>query len=240
MIDMNRRFWLYPLLITCVLFIFFESCKKDTSNIFPNTVADYDGNVYHTLQIGSQIWMLENLVVTHYRNGGVIPNVQDSIQWGNQTSGAYCIYSDSSRNIINYGVLYNWYAASDTGIAPYGYHVAADSDWNKLITYLGGDSVAGGKMKTIDTTFWFTPNVADTAFYSGFNAIPAGYRSLDTTSNAFQYLNYGSFWWSATSSADNTKAFSQYIYNFSTAIYNDSVDKRWGMGVRCLKDTLIE
>src|ERR1700739_4925069 len=100
---MNKRFWLYPLLLTGVIFIFFESCNKDTSNIFPNTVSDYDGNVYHTIQIGSQIWMLENLIVRHYRNGNSINNVQDSVAWGNQTTGAYCLYDDSAFNVINYG-----------------------------------------------------------------------------------------------------------------------------------------
>ena len=236
---MNKRFWLYPLLLTGVIFIFFESCNKDTSNIFPNTVSDYDGNVYHTIQIGSQIWMLENLIVRHYRNGNSINNVQDSVAWGNQTTGAYCLYDDSAFNVINYGYLYNWYAAADTGIAPYGFHVAADTDWNRLITYLGGDSIAGGKMKTTDSIFWFMPNVADSLFYSGFNAMPCGYRSLNTDSSSFLDLNYAGFWWSANASADNTKARYFYIYNNSAAIYNDSADKRYGMSIRCVKDTLI-
>ena len=232
---MKRRFWQYHLIITGILFIFFTSCKKTPPEVFPNTVTDYDGNVYHTLQIGHQTWMLENLVVTHYRDGTLIPNIQDSIQWGEQTTGAYCFYTDSSYNIINYGLLYNWYAASDTGIAPIGFHVAADSDWAVLVNYLGGYTIAGGEMKTTDTTFWFTPNDADTANYSGFNAIPCGYRSLITTDSAYQSLNYGGYWWSVTS-VNAMQSSYWYIYDSSTAIYTGVLDDRWGLGIRCVKN----
>ena len=231
---MKRRFWLYPSIIISVFFIFLASCKKDTSNIFPDTITDYDGNVYHTVQIGTQTWLRENLVVTHYRNGDSIFNAQDSVFWGNQTAGAFCIYSDSTYNLINYGLLYNWYAASDTNIAPIGFHVAADSDWNKLITFLGGDSIAGGQMRNFDTTYWYTPNVALTNS-ADFNAFPSGYRSLDTTANAFQYLNYGAFWWSATA-VDAAHASAWNIYGNTTAIYHDTLSNGWGLGIRCVKN----
>ena len=234
---MKRRFWLYPSIITGIFLIFLVSCKKDTSNIFPNTMTDYDGNVYHTIQIGTQTWMVENLITTHYRNGDSIANVQDSVQWGNQSNGAYCFYADSIYNKINYGLLYNWYAASDTGIAPKGFHVAADSDWNKLIAYLGGDSIAGSKMRDLDTTFWYSPNIAynDTA---GFAALPCGYRAFDTAVvNAFQYygLNYKGYWWSTTS-LSNGYASAWHISGDSLGIYHDSLDYRFGLGVRCVKN----
>jgi hypothetical protein len=123
------------------------------ATLFPGAVVDIDGNAYHTVTIGNQVWMVENLKVTHYRNGDAIPNVTDGTAWLDLTTGAYCEYDNDVNNVATYGRLYNWYSVNDSrNIAPAGCHVPSDDDWQTLVDYLGGDAVAGGKMKEIGST----------------------------------------------------------------------------------------
>lgn len=112
------------------------------------TVIDFDGNVYHPVVIGKQTWLVEDLRVTHYRNGEAIPNVADSTQWTLLTSGAYCNYNNDSVLSKVYGKLYNWYAVNDRrGLAPKGWHIPTDEEWSTLVNYLGGESIAGAKLR---------------------------------------------------------------------------------------------
>ncbi|MCD4693727.1 MAG: hypothetical protein K8R79_12490, partial [Calditrichales bacterium] len=142
--------------------------------IFPDTVTDIDGNVYKTVKIGSQVWMAENLKVTHYRNGDLIPNVAGKSEWKNLGIGACCNYDN---NAAAYGLLYNWYAVNDSrNIAPAGWHVPAEKEWQTLIDYLGGEAVAGGKMKERGTAHWKRPNTGATNS-SGFSALSSCYRN---------------------------------------------------------------
>lgn len=91
--------------------------------------------------------MAENLKVTHFRNGDKIPNVKDRTSWSNLKKGTYCVYDNNSSDFTTYGYLYNWYAVSDSiDIAPAGWHVPTDEDWQILIDYLG-EAFGGGKMK---------------------------------------------------------------------------------------------
>jgi uncharacterized protein (TIGR02145 family) len=116
------------------------------------TVTDIDGNVYQTVTLGGQVWMAENLKVTRYRNGDPIPCVNDASAWSGLSTGAYCHYNNDFNNAAIYGRLYNWYAVSDSrNIAPGGWHVPTDTEWQTLVDLLGGSSVAGGKMKTTGT-----------------------------------------------------------------------------------------
>ena len=108
---------------------------------------DIDGNVYETVQIGEQLWMAENLKVTHYNDGTEIPTGYSSSEWGNLSTGAYAVYGDNESNADPYGYLYNWYAVETGNLAPEGWHVATDDEYTALSDYLGGTSVAGGKMK---------------------------------------------------------------------------------------------
>jgi len=147
-------------LLTLLLLVGVLSCKKnDPSPEPPNpqletgTVTDIDGNIYKTVKIGTQWWMAENLKVTKYRNGNLIPNVTNMTQWDNLTTGAYCTYNHDATNVTNYGRLYNWYAANDSrNIAPAGWHVPSDVELTTLITNLGGEDFAGGKMKETGTS----------------------------------------------------------------------------------------
>ncbi|MCX6159142.1 MAG: fibrobacter succinogenes major paralogous domain-containing protein [Ignavibacteriae bacterium] len=155
--------------------------------------TDIDGNVYKTVKIGNQEWMAENLNVGHYRNGDVIPQVQDDNEWENLRTGAWCYYENEKSNGKTYGKLYNWYAVNDPrGLAPEGWHIPSDVEWNIIIDYLGGGDVAGGKMKA--KTKWESPNTGATN-ESGFTGLPGGLRGYD---GIFYYIGKTADFWSSS------------------------------------------
>ncbi len=192
-------------------------------------VTDIDGNVYQTLVIGSQVWMAENLKVTHYQNGDPIPNIIDGSSWAGLTYGAYCEYNNDTLNFPIYGRLYNWYAATDgRNIAPAGWHVPSDAEWQTLIDYLGGDGTAGGKMKAAGIDHWNSPNTGATD-ESGFTALPSGYRAFDGSFGDIG--NYATFW-----SGSGSDSWARYLgYNYSQ-INRYLEGKHDGYSIRCVKD----
>ncbi len=190
-----------------------------------NTVTDYDGNVYETVKIGDQVWMAENLKTKHYRDGSDIPEVIDDNEWTSLTIGAYCNYNEEY-----YGLLYNWYAVNDyRGLAPDGWHIPSETEWKTLINYLGGEEIAGAKLKSI--YYWNSPNT-DADNSSGFTALPGGFRYSGGGSE-----NIGSYgdWWSATEASDATACFFE-MYCDNSTIYNGYIYKYIGFSVRCIKD----
>ena len=115
-------------------------------------VTDIDGNSYKIEMIGKQIWIVENLKVTHYRNGNPIPNLSRQDDWNDTKLGAYCNYDNDESNVETYGRLYNWFSVNDKrGLVPKGWHIPTDEEWDKLVDYLGGDEIAGRKLKSIGT-----------------------------------------------------------------------------------------
>jgi len=197
-----------------------------------NACVDYDGNVYQTIKIGNQWWMAENLKVTHYRNGEVIPNVTDNTAWSNLTTGAYCEYDNNSANVETYGRMYNWYAVNDSrNIAPTGWHVPTDAEWQTLINYLGGDVVAGGKMKETGITHWSSPNTGATN-ESGFTALPGGYRD---DNGLFYYLGYYAGFWSSTE-YNSSSAWTRRLYSSSAYVYRGNFSEQSGFSVRLVRD----
>ena len=135
-----------------------------------------------TVTIGSQVWTSKNLDVATYRNGDVIPQVQDPNAWENLTTGAWCYYDNDASNGTKYGKLYNWYAVNDPrGLAPKGYHIPSDAEWTQLSDYLGGESEAGTKMKS--TSGWVENGNGTNS--SGFSGLPGGYRDYN---GAFDYI----------------------------------------------------
>lgn len=139
-------------------------------------VTDIEGNVYLTIKIGDQLWMAENLKVSRYRNGDNIPNVPDTSEWVNLTTGAWVYYNNDSSNDETYGKLYNWYAVDDNrGLCPTGWHVPSEEEWTTLTIFLIGRNV-GGTMKS--TTGWNSPNTGATN-ESGFSGLPGGNRNSD-------------------------------------------------------------
>lgn len=203
-------------------------------------VTDIDGNIYPIVYIGDQAWLGENLKVTHYRNGDPIPNITDNTEWNNLTTGAYCNYDNNANNATTYGRLYNWYAVNDSrNIAPEGWHVPSDAEWQTLIDYLGGSSSGrGGKMKEAGTTHWNSPNTGATN-ESGFSALPGGNRGHwgDEDSPYYYFGNLGrmAFFWSPTESGSNN-AFSRLLYCDISEISRNYKRKRSGFSVRCVGD----
>ena len=195
-------------------------------------VTDIDNNIYHTVTIGTQVWLVENLKVTHFSNGDPIPNVSDFSPWGDLITGAYCDYNNNQSNVIVYGRLYNWFAVNDSrNIAPTGWHVHSDAEWTVLATYLGGESIAGGKLKEAGTTHWLEPNSGATN-ETGFTGLPGGHRIYDGT---FDYVNSGGGWWSSTAENDND-AWIRYLDYGAVDFWKYLEDKRYGRSVRCLMD----
>lgn len=217
--------------ISVIIFIVFSSCSEDpkSSNDFIDTVTDIDGNVYKAIKIGTQIWMAENLKVTHYRNGNVIPNIQDSTIWAGYSMGAFCIYNNDIGNLNLYGNLYNWYAVSDSqNIAPEGWHIASDTEWQLLSDFLGGDSVAGFYIKSDNG--WF--NNGNGANNSSFSAFPGGYR---TGHGNYQNIGINARFWSSTIN-DQIRAWHRRLAYDNSILERRFGGMKGGYSVRCVKD----
>jgi len=238
MIKMKRIFFYFFILVSLNL-IFILGCKHDYNNTIhysnqgPN-VTDIDGNVYKSVVIGTQTWMSENLKVLHYRNGDIIPNIADSIEWNNLATGAYCYYNNDPINYNVYGSLYNWYAVKDSrNIAPIGWHVPTNAEWLILTNYLGGESLAGGKLKETGTSHWISPNTgADNS--SGFTGLPGGYRIGDVVT--FGQIGEQGGWWSSSEGSNIQDGLFLSImtsFKFANSYGNP---KRFGYSVRCVKD----
>jgi|WetSurMetagenome_2_1015567.scaffolds.fasta_scaffold266670_1 uncharacterized protein (TIGR02145 family) len=139
-------------------------------------VKDVDGNIYHTVTIGTQVWLAEDLKTTRYNDGTAIPYVSGDVEWKNLRSAAFCWYDNDESNKTVYGALYNWYTINTGKLCPVGWHVASNSDWETLINYCSGWELAGGKLKEAGTAHWDAPNIGATNEF-GFTAIPGGGRS---------------------------------------------------------------
>ena len=197
------------------------------------SVTDIDGNVYVTVQIGDQCWMAENLKVTHYLNSDPIPEVIEASEWKELDSGAYCNYDNDTANVPAYGRLYNWHAVDDArGLAPDGWHVPTDAEWQVIIDYLGGDEVAGGKMKDTVTGLWTEPNVGATN-ESGFTARPGGDRGAIAAS--FEDMHDFGLYWSSTEE-DGELSVGIHLRADSSGIAQTPYRKRHGYSIRCVKD----
>lgn len=209
------------------------------------TVTDYDGNVYKTVTIGTQVWMAENLKTTKYADGTAIPLVNTNSTWDalTATRKAYCWYDDNITNKATYGALYTWAAAMKgavsvtanpsgiQGVCPTGWHLPSDAEWTTLTTYLGGTSVAGGKLKETGRTHWNSPNTGATN-ETGFTALPGGYRG---TNGTFDLVWTHGNWWSATE-GDATAAWNRYMYYNSSDVNRNNIYKAAGFSVRCVRD----
>ena len=228
----------YPALFTLSIGIcmtLMGSCTGEDKDDNPpqNIVKDIDGNVYHTINIGAQTWMVENLVTSRYRNGDPIPQVTEGAQWIALISGACCFYDNSSANGDVYGMLYNWYAVDDPrNLAPEGWHVASLEEWNTLNTFLGGDLVSGGKLKETGTTHWDSPNTGATDEV-GFNGLPGGGRSLD---GVFNSIGQSGLWWTSTENSTTDAWPRGLAYNSELIFSSFWIDKNSGFSVRCIKD----
>jgi len=215
-----------------LVLILTNSCEKEDDEETPSTtITDKDGNVYTSVIIGTQEWMVENLKTTKYNDGTDIPLVTDDYEWEVLTTPGYCWYDNDITNKTPYGALYNWYAVNTGKLCPTGWHVHTDAEWTTLTTYLGGENVAGGKLKEAGTTHWASPNTGAVDEYD-FTALPGGGRDVDGT---FLYFGYEGYWWSATGySATDAYCWAMY-YDYSR-IFRNYVSKKVGFSVRCVKN----
>ncbi len=214
-----------------------------------DTITDYDNNSYSTVQIGNQCWMGENLKATHYASGLAIPNIISNKTWEAllYSNIAYCYYNNSTADANTYGALYTWAAAmgnnkmcSNTdscvaqGACPTGWHLPSKAEWTELINYLGGESVAGGKLKEIGNTHWNSPNIGATNS-SGFTALPGGARDFKGPS---YWRGYVGTWWSS-SEEDVSHAWYFRMYNLNEMVYNNDMGKENGFSIRCVKGAAL-
>jgi uncharacterized protein (TIGR02145 family) len=189
-----------------------------------SSVIDVEGNVYKTIKIGSQTWMAENLKTTKLRDGTDIPVLWNNLEWLVLKSPA-CCWSDKNT----YGALYNWYAVNTEKLCPVGWHVSTDNEWLQLEEYVGGEDVAGGKLKEKGVIHWQGPNTGGTDEY-GFAALPGGDR--DAGNGMILQMGSSGYWWSATS------MWSYWMeYDFEQVNrFNNTGGESNGFSVRCVMD----
>lgn len=214
------------------------ACSKETAK--DDRIKDADGNVYTTVTIGTQVWLVENLKTTKFRNGDPIPNLTVFSQWKTATAAAYCNYENNTGYGDAEGRLYNWFAVNDSrGIAPPGFHVPSREEWQTLVTFLGGDNAAGGKLKEAGNSSWTAPNTAATN-ESGFKAKAAGIRNTyQFATQDFLHRGILGNFWSTTAITNPSNLISAWYMHLQYDIAQGSVsfhEKTMGLSVRCVKD----
>ncbi len=234
---MKNRIWLY-ILITA--FFLFFSCEKEKDIVYMNldpwveygSMTDQEGNTYKTLPIGTQTWMVRNLKTTKYNDGTLIPIVTDADAWDNLSTPACCWQNNDPARKVTYGVLYNWYAVNTGKLCPAGWHVPGDVEWTQLTDYLGGENIAGGKLKESGYSHWYSPNTGATN-ETNFKALPGGER-LDGPNALFGNLGEKGGWWT-TASSDGF-AVSRLMYDHTNQVQKTFYPKKSGLSVRCLRN----
>jgi uncharacterized protein (TIGR02145 family) len=234
----KNKMWLYLLLLLGLVLIL-NNCKKTQENT-SGSITDKDGNVYTSVTIGTQVWMVQNLKTTKLNDGNPIPDIIDNIAWLSLTTPAYCWYNnDASTYKKDYGALYNWYTVKTGKLCPSGWHVPSNEEWITLRTYLGGEAIAGGKLKESGTSHWQSPNTGATN-ESGFTALPGGGRRNVGSGNEGKFDGQGidCSWWSTTRL--NSEPFSP-IYGFwiqinYSRLFRSEFYVNDGVNVRCIKN----
>ena len=223
--------------------IFYKpTIEETTSGTF---IDSRDGNEYNWVQIGDQVWMAENLAY--------LPRVNRVADGSEDAAGSYYyVYGYNGTNVADakatanyktYGVLYNWTAAMNgeassttnpsgiQGVCPAGWHLPSDAEWTELTDYLGGRSVAGGKLKETGTTHWASPNTGATN-ETGFTALPGGYR---LSNGPFGNIGSGGYWWSATEGSA-ASAWHRGMSYGGGSVGSCGYNKEVGFSVRCVRD----
>lgn len=222
-----------------ILFLI-QGCYKENQQIYLNidpwveygSVSDKDGNTYKTILIGTQTWMVRNLRTTKYNDGTPIPVVNDPDLWYSLSEPACCWLNNDPVRKVTYGILYNWHAVNSGRLCPTGWHVPDDSEWTVLTNFLGGENIAGGKMKESGVTHWFSPNTGATNEIHFF-ALPGGLR-LNDQGAKYEDLGEAGYWWSTTSGAEWASIRSLRYDSFR--IERQFYSKNSGLSVRCIRD----
>jgi uncharacterized protein (TIGR02145 family) len=239
--------------------IVFYGCERNEKNIInqcpeliDGILIDIDGNSYKTIKIGSQLWMAENLKVTKYSNGDTLQNIIEANIWDRINFGAYCVYDNDISNVVTYGLLYNWYAINNyRNICPCGWHIPNNSDWDILFEILGGEEIAGNKMKESGNIHWLycDTSISITEFQcgnnsSGFTALPAGIRKGEwyhppgeplVYDVLFELKYHYCFFWIG-SDRDEQVSYNLFLGYYSDITRGTNNSKTDGYSVRCIKD----
>jgi len=196
------------------------------------TVSDIDGNEYLAVSIGTQIWMAENLKTTRLNDGTEIPLVTGDSEWNTLVTPGLSWYDNQPDNGNTYGALYNWYSVETDKLCPSGWHVPSDEEWTTLSDYLGGESVAGGKLKEAGNQHWKSPNTNATNSFD-FTALPGGYHNAN---GSYNLIGEFSRWWTS-SAGEIVDSWFWYIGYNSGEIFSRKNARNSGFSVRCIKDS---
>ncbi len=221
---MKKTFYI---LLTIILVTFIQTKAQQLYVQLNDVVKDFDGNVYHQIKLGNQVWIKENISSLHYSDGSQIPGV--------------VTYNSDESMAKTFGRLYTWDAAMKNstqekaqGVCPTNFHVASDSEWKELENYLGGAAIAGGKMKDVGTSYWKSPNL-DATNSSGLGLLPAGEYDAYYSPNQFRLLNEYAVIWTSTQ-VGVLKARERYItYDKSASMIYDWF-KVMKYSVRCVRE----
>ena len=211
-------------ILFCFSLVLSVNCKKEESGL----PRDGDGNTYDTVEIGNQTWLRQNLRTTKYLNGVSVPLVTDYTEWTSMNSPGFCWYNNQPEELKEeYGALYNGWAANVSYLCPDGYHVPTKDDWDVLISHLGGENVAGGKLKMTGNTYWQDNSFATNE--SGFSAVGGGVR--DHNSGSFNSIRNRGVWWVRASGYNYLE-----IVSMDGNVHLGGLTSKAGFSVRCLKN----
>lgn len=233
---MGKKILLYSVFLASVMVLSCEEEKKIVYAISPwvnyGSLTDIDGNTYRTIPIGDQVWMVDNLTTTKFNDGASIPIVKDAGLWADLSGPGCCWQNNDTARKITYGVLYNWFAVNTGKLCPKGWHVPDDEEWGELVNFLGGDNVAGGKLKESYFSHWWSPN-SEATNRTHFRALPGGERISDPEA-PFDNLGKSGAWWTTRSIED--RAASRAMYYNNSRVQNSFHPKKSGLSVRCISN----
>jgi uncharacterized protein (TIGR02145 family) len=236
---MERKIRFLLSLLVAVSLLLINACTEDKDyllimNPWVNygSLTDQEGNTYKTIKIGYQTWMVQNLTTTKLTDGTPIPVVDDPGTWSNLTTQACCWQNNDPFRKVTYGVLYNWFTVNSGKLCPSGWHVPSDAEWTTLVDYLGGESIAGGKLKEIGFRHWNSPNTGSTDEVN-FRALPGGYRQ-NGSGAYFENLGVSGCWWTTGKIADKTII--RVLYYDNNEVQKSLYPRQYGFSVRCVWD----
>ena len=234
----TNRSWLCSFAVVALILVITGSCKKDEEE--SGTITDSDNNVYTSITIGNQVWMVENLKTTKLSDGTPIQNITGDITWYQSFTPAYCWYGNEITYKSEYGALYNWHAVNSGKLCPAGWHVPTNVEWAELVNYVGGVDVAGSKLKEVGIIHWRDTNEGATNEY-GFTALPGGFRSIGLGDAGFFSIGYSGWYWTSTEMPNFEYEGYHAAYNWQMENYRPHCVEStlWeieGLSVRCLKN----
>ncbi|MFD2288415.1 hypothetical protein GJU39_03945 [Pedobacter petrophilus] len=198
-----------------------------------NTFKDIDGNVYHSVQIGKQTWMVENLKTTRFNNGDTIAFLKNELAWKANDLPACSTYGIKDSLDTDYGLLYNWYCIGDKReLAPKGWRIPTEADIRKLLQFIGSDTTAASLLKEQGTQHWL-PSFTEGTNATGFSALPGGYKDADGKS--YMRKSNGYYW--TTQGSFEFYHWSSRVFQAFANIERNPIFMKYGFSIKCIKET---